>query len=367
MPTTSLPTTTPVVDAISRMHFSGNIIPHEWFKQVRLPGGNPDAIGCIILSEIVYWYRSSEEIDEETGRVTDRHKRFRADKLQRSSQGFAAKFGFTKRQVIDALNRLEDAGYITKELRTIKTDDGTTMSNVCFVEPVVAKIEAISFPDQTKNQTNETGNLPDPLRPTADPLRLNADPLRPTADPPTPERTLQETTTRDYDKGITNVSDAKAPQPQNPPKKKRESNPDGSYGNPDVAALKSYFKERLGLNGLDDQPDKVNQTAWNLLRRKVEGDDRPALTRLKEMIDAAAEDAFWADKMTSLLKFYDNFFRFQGMAKKKTQHTTPPRPDDLPPSTFDAVYDAYLAKQELYAEHGVVWDTLKGGYVGKNH
>ncbi len=149
--------------------------------------------------------------------------------------------------------------------------------------------------------------------------------------------------------------------------KKNAPNPDGSYGNPDVAALKSYFKERLGLAGLDDDPKQVNRTAWNLLRRKVEGDDRPALTRLKEMIDAAAEDTFWADKMTSLLKFYDNFFRFQGMAKKKTQATTPPRPDDLPPSTFDAVYDAYLAKQELYAEHGVVWDTLKGGYVGKNH
>ena len=52
---------------------------------------------------------------------------------------------------------------------------------------------------------------------------------------------------------------------------------------------------------------------------------------------------------------------------KPGKATDPSRPDDLPPSTFDAVYDAYLAKQELYAENGVVWDTLKGGYVGKNH
>ncbi len=57
----------------------------------------------------------------------------------------------------------------------------------------------------------------------------------------------------------------------------------------------------------------------------------------------------------------------EGKIKTSKAPTPSERPTDLPPSTFDAVYDAYLAKQELYAEHGVVWDTLKGGYVGKNH
>ncbi len=360
MPTASPPTTTPVVDAISRIHFSGNILPHTWFQKIRLPGGHPDSIACILLSEIVYWYRSKEVADEESGRLIGWHKRFRADKLQRSSQAFATKFGYTKRQVIDALNRLEEGGYITKELRTIKTDDGTTMANVCFIEPVVAKIEAITFLATTEEQGNDEADDADPLRPTADPLRLNAD-------PPTPERTLQETTTRDYYKGITNVGESDDSLADKVTKKKRESNPDGSYGNPDVAALKSYFKERLGLSGLDDKPAEVNRTAWNLLRKKVEGDDRPALVRLKEMIDAAAEDSFWQGKLTSLYTFSGKFNFFQGLVKKQTHAATPHRPDDLPPSTFDAVYDAYLAKQELYAENGVVWDTLKGGYVGKNH
>lgn len=313
MSNTSFATTTPVVDAISRIHFSGNILPHNWFKQIRLVGGHPDTIGCVLLSEIVYWYRSQEQLDEETGQVIGRHKRFRADKLQRSSQAFASKFGFSKRQVLDALNRLEDGGYITKELRTTTTSDGTTLTNVCFVEPVVTKIEAITFPDNTKNADDEEGADPDPLRSTADPVRLNADPLRSTADPPTPERTLQETTTRDSNKKNTYVGDDDAPSPEKITKKK-EANPDGSYGNPEVAELKAYLKERLGLEGLDDRPDQVNRTAWTLLRKKSE-DTRPPLVRLKEMIDAVAEDRFWSRKLTSLQGLHDRFYEFQKLAR----------------------------------------------------
>lgn len=363
MPISVPPTTTPVVDAISRIHFSGNILPHTWFQKIRLPGGHPDSIACILLSEIVYWYRSKEVADEESGRLIGWHKRFRADKLQRSSQAFATKFGYTKRQVIDALNRLEEGGYITKELRTIKTDDGTTMANVCFIEPVVAKIEAITFLATTEEQGNDEADPIEPLRPTADPMRLNADPLRSTADPPTPERTLQETTTRDYYKGITNVGESDDSLAEKVTKTKREPNPDGSYGNPDVAALKSYFKDRLGLSGLDDKPAEVNRTAWNLLRKKVEGDDRPALVRLKEMIDAAAEDSFWQGKLTSLYTFSGRFNYFQGLMKKQAQRDKPQQRDDLPPSTFDAVYDKYLEEQALYAQYGLVWDAREGKHV----
>ncbi len=314
MPTTSLPTTTPVVDAISRIHFSGNVLPHTWFQEIRLLGGHPDSIGCILLSEIVYWYRSKEVVDEESGRLIGRHKRFRADKLQRSSQAFAAKFGYTKRQVIDALNRLEEGGYITKELRTIKTDDGTTMVNVCFVEPVVTKIEAITFPDTTETQGDDEAD-------SVDPLRLNADPLRSTADPPTLERTLQETTTRDYDKGTTNVGDVAAAPTEALAKKKarKEPNPDGSYGDPDVTAVCAYFKEKLGRTRID-KSDKWNRImASNLLRGEPDG-----LTGVKRLIDRLAQDDFWPPNITSLHDLYDKREKItqRGLAREASQQAT---------------------------------------------
>jgi len=55
MPTTSLPTTTPVVDAISNLSFSGNILPPHWLKKITMSNGKPDLAGVIILSDIIYW------------------------------------------------------------------------------------------------------------------------------------------------------------------------------------------------------------------------------------------------------------------------------------------------------------------------
>ena len=209
-------TTTPTVEAINRLNITGTVLPAEWLKAILLPSRKPDSAGCLILSEIVFWYRPKEEYDEVTGDLLGRHKRFREDKLQRSAQALADKFGYTKRQVIDALKRLEDAGYITREYRTITTKSGLTLNNVCFIEPVVARIEEISFPPTTDQRIPSHDK-------THDPVRYNAH-------PPTPERTLQETTTRDYDKVSLSV-EAQSPvdKPQPSTKKKEKTFPAKEY------------------------------------------------------------------------------------------------------------------------------------------
>lgn len=132
------------VDAITSLNITGNVIPNTWWSRITMPNGKPDCNAVVILSEIVYWYRARIVRDESTGRVLRAEKRFKADKLQRTYQSFADQFGFTKRQVQEAMYRLRDAGLITLELRTLYVDGGVTVSNVLFIEPVAAKIEAIT-------------------------------------------------------------------------------------------------------------------------------------------------------------------------------------------------------------------------------
>lgn len=132
------------VDAITSLNITGNVIPNTWWSRITMPNGKPDCNAVVILSEIVYWYRARIVRDESTGRVLRAEKRFKADKLQRTYQSFADQFGFTKRQVQEAMYRLRDAGLITLELRTLYVDGGVTVSNVLFIEPVAEKIEAIT-------------------------------------------------------------------------------------------------------------------------------------------------------------------------------------------------------------------------------
>lgn len=135
---------TETVEEISKINFSGNIIPQNWFKFIKFPSGKPDLLGVMILSEVIYWYRASEVRDEATGQMVGQERKFKADKLQRNYQSFADQFGVSKRQVQEAIRRLKEAGIITIELRTITLDSGMVLNNVPYIEPVVPKIIEIT-------------------------------------------------------------------------------------------------------------------------------------------------------------------------------------------------------------------------------
>ncbi|WP_432652681.1 hypothetical protein [Providencia manganoxydans] len=148
---------TETVTQIGRINITGNVIPANWWRHIKMPSGKPDNIGIILLSEIIYWYRPAEIRDEFTGELQGLRKRFQSDKLQRSYQSFADQFGFTKREVTEAIKRLKSKGVITLEFRTINTANGPC-NNVMFIEPVVESIHEItnSIPlinNQTKIET----------------------------------------------------------------------------------------------------------------------------------------------------------------------------------------------------------------------
>ena len=147
-----------LVDAISEIAFEGNITPWSWYQALRFPNGKPDLNAIVILSEIVYWYRGTEDRDEATGDLRGWRKRFKADLLQRSYKAFAEQFGLTKRQAQDACTRLAKVyGVVRLVFRTIDSPTGR-LANVLFIEPVPEKIRAITH--QRERSHVSTGHPP---------------------------------------------------------------------------------------------------------------------------------------------------------------------------------------------------------------
>lgn len=166
-----------LVDAISEIAFEGHVIPWSWFQVLRFDNGKPDLSAIMILADIVFWYRPSPILCEETGKLLGHKKRFKADLLQRSYQSWADQFGLTKRQATEAIIRLEKTyKVIRRHFRTIDTTNGRA-ANVLFIEPCPEHIRAITH--QRETCPVRMGHLP----------RLNGT-------PPTSQReTNTETTT----------------------------------------------------------------------------------------------------------------------------------------------------------------------------
>ena len=110
-------TATQAVIDVGKINFTGNIIPHLWYQHITLENGKPDLLGIILLSEIVSLY--NPDISKE---------------VNVSYSQLSKLFGVSKRQVIDAIVRLEKKGIITRVFRTIKTSECLVCSNVLFIE-----------------------------------------------------------------------------------------------------------------------------------------------------------------------------------------------------------------------------------------
>jgi len=149
---------TETVRRMGQINFIGNIIPHTWYQFLRrettdeetreMKQGKPHTTAIILLSEIAYWYRPRIVRDEQTGQVIRIEKRFAADLLQRTYMSFANQFGFTKRQVRDALKYLEEKKIITLELRTVTTKTDLVLNNVLFIDLDADALARITTPDQ---------------------------------------------------------------------------------------------------------------------------------------------------------------------------------------------------------------------------
>jgi hypothetical protein len=70
----------PIVAAISKLDFQGNLIPHAWCRsqKLRQPNGKPDSVALLILADICYWYQAAEKRDI-SGKVVELRPKFAAD------------------------------------------------------------------------------------------------------------------------------------------------------------------------------------------------------------------------------------------------------------------------------------------------
>lgn len=136
-----------IVDQVSRMNFSGNIIPETWYKTIVNDKGKTNVLAVLILSDIVYWYRASEKRDETTNSVSY-YKKFSApDYLQRSYDQLCHKFNISKKQARDVIVFLEELNVIKRHLRTIQTQQGP-LPNVMYIELIPSVLEELTYPTE---------------------------------------------------------------------------------------------------------------------------------------------------------------------------------------------------------------------------
>lgn len=143
MTTPSKKPITPAVEAISRMHITGNVTPHVWYQRTefRTSNNRPDRDMITALADILYWYRPREVRDEDTGEFVAFERKFERDMLQYDYARRGAIFGMSWRQMSEACKKLSRAGLIRIEYRTL-TFKGRAQNNVVFIEPVAEAIAA---------------------------------------------------------------------------------------------------------------------------------------------------------------------------------------------------------------------------------
>ena len=226
------PLPAPVVE-IGKIHFEGNIIPHQWYQRIRLESGKPDLPAIVILAEIVYWYRPFQTLDQDGKPYLRKH--FNGDMFQCSAAYFEAKFGLTKDQTRKALKRLEDAGYIRREYRSI-VRQGILMNNVMFAEPVPLAIMAITHPvvatEAPPPQADPPSPVGAPLSPVGDTPSPVGDTLSPVGDTNTETTTEITTTTTTQPSSSTNE---RAAEPETArggggDRDEKTKDPDGDHG-----------------------------------------------------------------------------------------------------------------------------------------
>ena len=152
----------PIVDAIGQLNIEGNIIPHSWYRHIKYSnkrGTYTDPLACLILADLVYWYRPVEERDELTGELIGWRKKFADDLLRRSPSAWAEMFGVTVKQVRESMHLLEQLELVEVELKPHQTFLGT-VPNVMFITLHPANISTITYRIIAKTETPEKSLLP---------------------------------------------------------------------------------------------------------------------------------------------------------------------------------------------------------------
>ncbi|TMU83442.1 DnaD domain protein [Bacillus sp. BHET2] len=130
-----------VADQIGELEIVGNIVPHLWYKNITFSSGKTHFVAITVLADIVYWYRPTM-IKDESGMIVGDRTKFKGDMLQKSYQAFADFYGFTKRQVKDAIDFLVDHHLLLREFRTISSSS-ILLNNVMYLQPVACNVRRV--------------------------------------------------------------------------------------------------------------------------------------------------------------------------------------------------------------------------------
>ncbi|UTE77489.1 DnaD domain-containing protein [Rossellomorea sp. KS-H15a] len=130
-----------VADQIGEMEIVGNIVPHLWYKNITFSSGKAHFVAITLLADIVYWYRPTM-IRDDSGMIVGARTKFKGDMLQKSYQAFSDTYGFTKRQVKDAIDFLVEHHLLIREFRTISSSS-LILNNVMYVQPVAGNVKRV--------------------------------------------------------------------------------------------------------------------------------------------------------------------------------------------------------------------------------
>ncbi|MBH9967933.1 DnaD domain-containing protein [[Bacillus] enclensis] len=130
-----------IVDQVGEMKIEGNLVPHLWYKNITFASGKAHFVAITLLADILYWYRPTL-VRDESGDVVGTRTKFKGDMLQKSYQAFSDTYGFTKRQVKEAVDFLVENHLLIREFRTITTSS-IVLSNVMYVQPVAGNVNKI--------------------------------------------------------------------------------------------------------------------------------------------------------------------------------------------------------------------------------
>jgi len=133
-----------VCSEMKSFRLEGDIIPVSWYENIRKGKNKPDLEACLILANILYWYRPTEIRDETSERVVEYKQKFKGDKLQKSYQQYADFLGIPKSSVKRAIDNLVKLKLITREFRNIDTEQGIRVANVMYLEPILWEITEIT-------------------------------------------------------------------------------------------------------------------------------------------------------------------------------------------------------------------------------
>ena len=260
-----------IVDAVSKLNIKP--VEYAWYRTVVDGSGRTNLLAVAILSDVVYWYKWTEQVDESTNRIIGYKKKFRDDDyLQRSYGQLQSMFNVSRHQVYDALVLLEGIGVVTRVFKTINTGMGA-MNNVMFLSVNPDKLCEITFID-----TDAEPKEDEPVSDSGDTSLQNGNPLpTQTETPPYPNgKTYTSSPTTNTTKTTTSKNSScqhsvgreqGEPDKSNPVKPKKQSlrlrEPDNDIEKVEKTYLLEWDKLYAEKKVMTEQPPV---TIWNPCR-----------------------------------------------------------------------------------------------------